>query len=290
MLTEPTDLSTPIRPLPDLWARSETCDSGGDRLRPDMWLSAPNLLVAHGFSTRAGGVSQGPYAGLNLDDREDAPDHVQENRLRALGTLGFRPEQAARLTQVHGCKVVRARPGPQVSGPQTADAQVTDDPELLLVIGTADCFALLLEDAVAGVVGAAHAGWRGTVGGIAARTVEAMTRLGARPENIRAAIGPGICAEHYPVGPEVAQAFVQAGLEGALVPPPRSLHREPGPPRTHLDLAAANQLVLEGAGVPRAHIWQSARCSFEPDFYSYRRDLGKTGRMWAAISVKMNES
>ncbi len=250
-----------------------------------MWLSAPNLLVAHGFSTRSGGVSEAPYAGLNLDDREDHPDRVRENRLRALGVLGFRPEHAARLQQVHGHDVVRAR-----AGVQTADAQVTDDPDLLLVIGTADCFPVLLEDAVAGVVGAAHAGWRGTVARIAARTVEAMVALGARPENIRAAIGPGICAEHYPVGPEVALAFERAGLGVALVPSPRSLHREPGPPRHHLDLAAANAAVLAEAGVPAAHVWHSARCTFEPDFYSYRRDNGKTGRMWAAISAKMNES
>lgn len=246
---------------------------------PALWLRAPHLRAAHGFSTRHGGVSQGVYAGLNLDDREDDPARVQENRRRAVQALGFSPEAVSRLNQVHGLEVVRARPGVQ-----TADAQVSDDPSLLLVIGTADCLPVLLEDPQAGVVGAAHAGWRGALGRLAARTVAAMTELGARPERLRVAIGPGVCAAHYPVGPEVASAFREAGLGEALRPP------EPGEAREHLDLVAAVRQSLDEAGVPSDQLWDSGRCSFEADFYSFRRDGGKTGRMWAATSAKMNGS
>ena len=124
------------------------------------------------------------------------------------------------------------------------------------------------------MIGAAHAGWKGTLGGIAARTVETMARLGARPERLRAAVGPGICGERYPVGPDVAARFQAAGL-GAWV-----LERADGP---HLDLAGANRAVLGEAGVQ--DVWVSGRCSTEAGFYSYRRDAGQTGRMWAVIGL-----
>ncbi|WP_425145646.1 polyphenol oxidase family protein [Deinococcus sp.] len=238
-----------------------------------MLLTTPNLTAPHGFSLRAGGVSAGVYAGLNLDDRplnghQDDPLAVAENRARLTAALGFGPQQLSRLDQVHGLDVVRAR-----AGVQTADAQVTDQPGLLLAIGTADCYPLLLEDPDAGVLGAAHAGWRGTLGDIAGRSVRAMTALGARPERIRAAVGPGICAAQYQVGPEVAARFEEADL-GEFVTP-----------GLQLDLCAANLHLLTRAGLRPEHLWASGRCSTEPDFYSYRRDGGVTGRMWAVIGA-----
>ncbi|MBZ9752087.1 peptidoglycan editing factor PgeF [Deinococcus sp. HMF7604] len=235
-----------------------------------MLLHAPHLTAPHAFSSRAGGVSRGPYAGLNLDDREDDPADVAENRARLCAALGFDAAQVARLTQVHGTDVVYAPQG----GHWTGDALTTDRPGVLLAIGTADCYPLLLEDPEAGVLGAAHAGWKGTLGRVAAQTVQAMTRLGARPERIRAAVGPGICAAAYPVGEGVAQQFEAAGLSAAVV-----RHGE----QPHLNLAAANQAVLLEAGLHPEHLWISGRCSTESDFYSYRRDAGRTGRMWAVI-------
>ncbi|GGR01771.1 laccase domain protein [Deinococcus ruber] len=231
-----------------------------------MFVNTPQLTAPHGFSLRAGGVSVGAYAGLNLDDREDDRDAVAQNRELLAGALGFRASQVSRLNQVHGLEVVRARPGEQ-----TADAQVSAEAGILLAIGTADCYPVLLEDPQARVLGAAHAGWRGTLGRIAARTVDEMVKLGARPDRIRAAVGPGICAAQYPVGAEVAAAFAEAGM-GEFVGPER-----------HLDLCAANLHVLRGAGVLPQHLWAAGRCSTEADFYSYRRDAGKTGRMWAVI-------
>jgi len=236
-----------------------------------MWLFAPHLQSRHGFSTRHGGVSSAPFDALNLDDREDDASRVRENRARALGALGLRAERVARLTQVHGTDVLRAR-----AGVQEGDALVSNEPGLALVIGTADCYPVLLEDTEAGVVGAAHAGWRGTVGRIAARTVEAMVGLGARADRVRAAVGPGICGERYPVGAEVARAFEEAGLGAAVTV------REG---RTHVDLLTANRMVLREAGVDGERVWVSGRCSTEADFFSFRRDSGRTGRMWSVIAL-----
>ncbi|MFC4426643.1 peptidoglycan editing factor PgeF [Deinococcus navajonensis] len=235
-----------------------------------MLLRAPHLRSPHAFTTRRGGVSVGAYQGLNLDDREDEAGAVTENRRRLGAALGFGANDFARLNQVHGTEVVT------VSGPGvwTGDALVTRDPGVLLAIGTADCYPLLLEDAGTGVLGAAHAGWKGTLGRIAARTVEAMAALGAAPEDIRVAVGPGICGARYEVSADVARQFQEAGLESAVQVMGNGVR---------LDLAAANGQVLKEAGVPEEHIWHSGRCSTEDDFYSYRRDAGRTGRMWAVI-------
>ncbi|CAM4180399.1 peptidoglycan editing factor PgeF [Deinococcus marmoris] len=249
-----------------------------------MLLTAPHLMTPHAFSTRAGGISAGPYGsvgpygaetggGLNLDDREDNAEVVAENRRRLAAALDFGPADFARLDQVHGTEVVTVT-GP---GVWTGDGLVTATPGVLLAIGTADCYPLLLEDAQAGVIGAAHAGWKGTLGRIAEKTVQAMCELGAQTGRIRAAVGPGICGERYGVGAEVAEKFTQAGL-GDFV-----LIRGEQP---HLDLAGANRAVLLSAGLSEDNIWLSGRCSTEPEFYSYRRDAGKTGRMWAVIGLK----
>ncbi|QLG11911.1 peptidoglycan editing factor PgeF [Deinococcus sp. D7000] len=242
-----------------------------------MLLNAPHLTAPHAFSTRAGGVSVGAYRGLNLDDREDDAPLVTENRRRLAAALGFDAAQVARLDQVHGTDVI------VVTGPGlwSGDALVSATPGVLLAIGTADCYPLLLEDPAAGVIGAAHAGWKGTLGRIAEKSVQAMTELGARPGRIRAAVGPGICGERYGVGAEVAAQFMAAGL-GDFV------HQRGGQP--HLDLAGANRAVLREAGLPDNNIWLSGRCSTEPEFYSYRRDAGKTGRMWAVIGLPAEAS
>ncbi|WP_261664161.1 polyphenol oxidase family protein [Deinococcus sp. Marseille-Q6407] len=238
-------------------------------LAPLPLVRCPLIALPHGFTTRRGGLSGGPYTGLNLDDRQDDPATVTENRRLAAAALGYRPHEVARLEQVHGLDVRPAR-----AGVQTGDALVTADPDLLLAIGTADCYPILLADEEAGVIGAAHAGWRGTTGRIAALTLAAMTRLGARPERTRAAIGVGICAAQYPVGQEVAQAFQAAGLGEHL-----------GPGR-HLDLGATNRQILLEAGVAPQHLWQAGGCSTDAQFYSYRRDAGVTGRMWGMIGLR----
>lgn len=237
-----------------------------------MLLTAPHLTAPHAFSTRVGGVSVGVYAGLNLDDREDDPAVVAQNRETLAEALGLDASRYARLNQVHGTDVIHAAQ----PGLWTGDALVTATPDVLLAIGTADCYPILLQDPVAGVIGAAHAGWKGTLGRIAGLTVRQMVSLGATPANIRAAVGPGICGEKYEVGDGVADGFRAAGLGDFVLDMAG---------KVHLDLAAANRAVLLGAGVPDNSIWLSGRCSTEADFYSYRRDAGKTGRMWALIRL-----
>ncbi len=242
-------------------------------------LHAPHLSAPHAFTTRFGGVSSGAYGapgggGLNLDERligdlQDDPADVAENRRRALEPLGFAPHALALLDQVHGSEVVQADP----KRLQTADAQVSAEAGVVLGILTADCYPILLEDPEAGVVGAAHAGWKGSLGRVAERTVEAMQQLGARPERIRAAVGPGISAQRYAVGPEVAGRFAAAGFNAHLK-------------ELQLDLAGVNAQVLREAGLEPHNIWTAGRCTFESAFYSHRRDAGRTGRMLALIGVR----
>ncbi|TSA82575.1 peptidoglycan editing factor PgeF [Deinococcus detaillensis] len=244
-----------------------------------LMLHAPHLNAPHAFTTRLGGVSSGVYGapaggGLNLDERligglQDDPASVAENRRRALEPLGFALGALALLDQVHGTAVVEASPNKI----QMADAHVSAEAGVVLGILTADCYPILLEDPQAGVVGAAHAGWKGSLGRIAERTVQAMQRLGARPERIRAAVGPGISAQQYAVGPEVAGKFAAAGFGTHLN-------------GLQLDLAGVNAQVLREAGLSPQQIWLSGRCTCEPAFYSHRRDAGRTGRMLALIGVR----
>jgi YfiH family protein len=227
------------------------------------------LRALHGFSTRSGGRSLGPFTGLNLDDREDDPEIVAENRRSALSQLGFQGP-LARLHQLHSAAVCLARPGLQ-----RGDALVSAERGLGLVIATADCYPVLLEDCRAGVIAAVHAGWRGTLAGVVPAALAAMGRLGAAPDSISALVGPGISAERYPVGPEVASAFSGAGLG-------RYLLRCGG--GVHLDLRGAISEQLLAGGVRRDRVLHLRRCTTSELFYSYRRDHGKTGRMWAVIA------
>lgn len=233
-----------------------------------LWLESPLLAVPHGFSTRHGGISPAPFASLNLGGSEDTPENIAENRHRFLQALGLAQTPVAWLRQVHGADVCIAQPGPQ-----TGDALVCATPGITLAISTADCYPLLFHDPVNGVIGAAHAGWRGTLARIAAATVEKMRTLGAATQSICVAIGPGICGPNYEVSEEVIQQFSDAHF-------PKSIHSG-----RLLNLALANQFVLEEAGILQSNIDLIDRCTTENDFFSYRRDKGKTGRMWAVIAL-----
>lgn len=238
-------------------------------------LSVAGLAAPHGFSTRDGGVSDGPYRSLNLGaNTSDGPEQVERNREIFADWFRVDSERLCLLDQVHGDRVVLAEPGRSTA----ADAQISNDPSLLLAIGTADCLPLLFHDRRSGAVGAAHCGWRGTAFGLAAKTVSAMQEtFGSRPQDITVAIGPGICRSCYQVGAEVVERFLAAGLPAWLATPDGE--------RWLLDLTAANVHVLERAGIPRRSILLSQACtSCDPDrFFSHRRDHGVTGRHWAAV-------
>jgi YfiH family protein len=188
-------------------------------------LSAGNLglldRVRHGFFTREGGVSGGEFASLNCGySSGDDVARVEANRSRALERLGTAPASLCTVRQVHGAAVVRARaPQPRRPGVQ-ADALVTDRPHVTLGVLSADCAPVLLADPEAGVIGAAHAGWRGALAGVIEATVEAMVGLGAARARVVAAIGPCIAQPSYEVGPELLTRFTaeDAGCAGLFAP------------------------------------------------------------------------
>ena len=251
-----------------------------------MWHSAPNIASRHGFSDRIGGVSDGSYTQLNLSS--NVGDHLQsveENRRLALTALGLSEHRLARLRQVHSSEVVTLNRDSDLTHLPMADALVTKLRGTALVIESADCYPVLLEDSEAGVIGAAHCGWRGTAGRLLERVLEEMADAGARTERIRAAFGPGISAGAYVVGADVLVRFAQAGFPQTTYMNSSGGLSRSGIEQYYVNLASANRWLLEEGGVLPAHIWEMGRCSTESDFFSHRRDHGTTGRMWSVIAL-----
>jgi YfiH family protein len=236
--------------------------------------------VAHGFFTRAGGVSKGAYAGLNCGlGSQDDTGAVRENRARVVAYVGA--DSLITPHQVHGTTAIVAEaPWTHEARPK-ADAIVTTRRGLAVGVLTADCAPVLFADGEAGVVAAAHAGWRGALSGILESTIAAMERLGASRRCIVAAVGPCIGQAAYQVGPEFEQAFLAHDPSSARF----FMRPEPGA-RPHFDLAAYAWQRLERAGVAGNQI---SKCTFANDaeFFSYRRSrvLGEPdyGRQISAI-------
>lgn len=232
------------------------------------FITSPIISTTHAFFTRKGGVSPAPFSSLNFGGSDDTPENIAENRKRALLAAGMNPRNVAQLNQVHGNVVCVAQPGNQ-----TGDALVTNEKGLTLAIGAADCYPLLFHDAKNSIIGAAHAGWKGTLARIAKNTTEAMEELGAERKEIHVAIGPGISGKNYEVSEEVIAQFRAAGF-------PTSCWEG-----RKLDLLEANKFVLRESGINEENVWALGRCTTEDDFFSYRRDKGVTGRMWATIML-----
>ena len=234
-----------------------------------MWLTSADINCKHGFSTRHGGVSPAPFASLNLGGSQDELLNIEKNRCIALDDLNLPIQDLCLLKQVHGVDVRRAIPGIQ-----EGDALATNDKNHIIAISVADCYPILFYDEVNSVIGAAHAGWRGTVGGIAANTVEAMKMLGAKPEYIKVAIGQGISQDKFVVGNEVIEQFREKKF-------PEKCWQE-----NRIDLVKCNLHVLMQNNILEKNIFALNRCTFEDDFFSYRRDAGVTGRMWGLITMQ----
>jgi YfiH family protein len=181
--------------------------------------------VRHGFFTRDGGVSDGLFTSLNVGfGSGDAPEKVSENRARAMAALDLPADRLVTCFQIHSPEVVVVdEPWRREDNPR-ADAMVTRRRGLALGILTADCAPILLADPAASVIGAAHAGWRGALTGVIDATVQAMVRLGAAPQRIRAAIGPCIAQRSYEVGPEFPAPFLacQPGNDDFFAPARRA--------------------------------------------------------------------
>jgi YfiH family protein len=235
-------------------------------------LRSPLLAnTRHGFSTREGGVSSGRYATLNLGVRwGDAPENVEENRRRLASEGGFSAERLATARQVHGAACLVAD-GTASLADREADALVATEPGRAVGVYTADCVPILFSDGD-GRVAAAHAGWRGTIAGIAAVALEALIAAGAERHRVRAALGPSIGPCCFEVGDEVAEPF--AALD------PSTVRRRSGE-KARVDLWRANALVLERAGLAAGSIDAQPPCTVcRADlFFSYRRDGARIGQM-----------
>lgn len=237
-------------------------------------LRAREFPVPHGFSTRQGGVSTGPFSSLNLSFAVgDAPARVEANHASLARAGGYGIEQLHRVSQVHGGRVldVQSEPGGVRAVRGEADALWSEHAGATLGISTADCVPILIADPIGRRVAAAHSGWRGTESEIVRRTVEALLARGSRPENLRVAIGPFIRECCYEVSDELATRFRARFGEDAA---------QRRGERWHLALGCVISRSLEAAGVAAPQVDDLQRCTMcEPDlFFSHRRDAGMTGR------------
>lgn len=244
------------------------------------------------FSTTRGEVDRrNTYSGVNLCDYVgDDALRVLDARLTLAMQLGVDLDDLVMPRQTHSCRVAviderfRAMDiDQQEAALEGVDALVTKLQGVVIGVNTADCVPIVLVDRQVGVIAVAHAGWRGTVGRIAKAVVDEMRRQGASADRIQAAMGPSICQECFEVGDEVVEAFKQArfNLNDIVV-------RNPSTGKAHIDLRAANRVVLVAAGVPAANIVESQHCSrCEHDrFFSARRLGINSGRTLTGIYRK----
>jgi len=279
-----------------------------------VWLRSSRLADAgflHGFSTRRGGVSTGAYASLNLAGKastggRDEPEALAENLRRFTSAVGAATLPIATVRQVHGARVAEAvdhcarRSAPRSAGDrdaatdgdgshENADAlRARRGEQVACLIRVADCVPILVADPSSGAVVAIHAGWRGIVAGVVGSAVAAIRRAAstdsaasAGQTELIAAIGPCAGVESFEVGEEVAEAFITAQLGAAV-----RRHRHWS--RPHVDLFAAVRSQLLAAGVEDRSIDGEPICSIEhgEEYFSHRRDGGRTGRMAALIAPR----
>jgi YfiH family protein len=243
----------------------------------------PEWGIKHGIFARIGGVSDAPWASLNLGGNVgDTPQAVRANHERMYAALGVRPERACTVWQVHGIDVVYA--SAPVRGRRwlaAADAIMTDRVDTPLSMRFADCTPILIFDPRKGAIGMAHAGWRGTVAGMSAALVKAMiAAFNCQPADMQAWIGPSISVERYQVGEEVvAAARAYFGDVSELI------RRDPADGTAYFDLWAANRIDLKRAGVENIRIAGLCTAARTDEFFSHRAEKGRTGRFGAVMSL-----
>ncbi|MEP2641189.1 peptidoglycan editing factor PgeF [Roseobacter sp.] len=238
--------------------------------------------LRHGFFTRRGGASSGVFAGLNCGQgSSDQTEIVAINRARVADAMAVAADHLQGVHQVHSATVVTID-APLAAKPR-ADALVTRTPGLALSVLSADCQPVLFADANAGVIGAAHAGWRGALDGVLAATVDAMCALGATRETIVAVIGPSISQRAYEVGPEFFETFVENARENT------QFFAAGVDDRMLFDLPAFGLHRLRAAGVGVAEWTRHCTYSDADRFYSFRRAThaqeADYGRLIAAIAL-----
>lgn len=253
-----------------------------DALKIFKFTTLTELGVTHAVFTRQGGVSRGAWDSLNLGSTVgDDPVHVAENHRRALEPYGLERTDLFDVWQVHGSEVAVAEHARPAGTPHIrADIILTGKVGLPLFMRFADCVPIFLYDHQRRAAGLVHSGWQGTVRKAVQVAVQSMQQhFGSEPGDIQAAVGPSIGPDHYEVGEEVLRQVERAFGNDAW----HVLPRVKG--SYHFDLWRANELMLRAAGV--GHIEQSNICTacFGDDWYSHRRDQGKTGRFGAFISI-----
>jgi polyphenol oxidase len=231
-----------------------------------------SVRVRRVTTTRAGGVSAPPYDTFNLGDHVgDDPAAVAANRKRLASAIGLATDAVVWMNQVHGDRVARVD-GPLDAPVEQTDALVTTSPRLALAVVTADCVPVLMADARAGVVAAAHAGRVGAQNGVVARTVEAMLDAGAHAEDISVLLGPAVSGRNYEVPAAMAEE-VEASLPGSRTTTSR------GTPALDLRAGIARQLMDLGITAIDA----DPRCTVEDgNLFSHRRDA-PTGRLASLV-------
>ncbi len=249
--------------------------------------AAPLITLPHGFFTRRGGVSRGGFATLNCSlSGQDEPQSVATNRARAMRALGLPEAALSGAHQVHGAAVATlTEPVPQEARPQ-ADALVTNRPGLPLGIVTADCAPVLFADAAAGVVGAAHAGWRGAVAGVLEATLAAMEGLGATRAGIVAVVGPCIRQDSYEVGADLRDAVLARERADA-----RFFREGRREGHWQFDLPGYCAARLKAAGAGRVGVLPMDTFADPARFFSHRRRTvngeGPIGHQLSAIALPL---
>lgn len=247
-------------------------------LKVPQWEKREGLL--HGFLGRKGGRSTGAYASLNLSFHVgDDPRVVKDNLCDAKKAVGVHDLRVVTMKQVHGDGIVEVR-DKKMKEAGEADGMITEEKGLFLGVLTADCVPILFSVREQQLTAVVHAGWRGTLAGIAPKMVRTLkARYGVEPTSIETALGPAIGPCCYEVGAEVADPMVQRW--GSLAEP--SLRANNG--RSLLDLRQMNASLLEDAGVPASQIFKVGPCTgcAKEDFFSYRREKKETGRQLSFI-------
>lgn len=263
----------------------------GSNLWRGRFTSFADNICQHGFSGRLGGVSDAPYQSLNMGLHVgDNPETVWQNRQRFCQALAVDVTKVVSPEQIHGAVVKRVTAADRGRGAKVyaeaiagTDALITNEPGLPLLLCFADCTPVIFLDPEKKAVGIAHAGWKGTVAKIAAKTVAQMTaEFGSKPQDILAGIGPAIGPCCYEVGPEVAARFVEAfPAEQAAIIQEKAGH-------VHVNLWEANRSQLLQAGLKPENIEVAAACTAceHQWYFSYRADGGHTGRLAAVIALK----
>lgn len=238
--------------------------------------SIPGL--SHGFTTRHGGVSDGPYASLNLGwATADDDARIEENYDRLAQALKITSDQIVGIRQAHGAKVIDIKPEDSTEElmSQSGDALITALPYRFLSVRVADCYPILGVDPRNRAIAAIHTGWRGTLEAVVSETIKTLQKAyGTDPGELFLAFGPGISLKKFEVSHGVAALFKSnLGLN------PKEFKENDG--SVHLDLLAINIRLAQEAGVRPDHIWTSGLCTHsDPErFFSYRRDGKRSGRM-----------